>query len=123
MNIDKLLEEFELSPAVTLKNRIIMAPLTRCFADEDLAPTELIADYYARRADTGLIISEATIPRFPARLRKVHRFPLPPSHSRLPVCPLLLPLGRGCFLLRSLCSALRLLRPADATRRPLTLKP
>lgn len=61
MNTGTLLEEFKLSPSVTIKNRIIMAPLTRCFADEDLAPTELIADYYARRADTGLIITEATI--------------------------------------------------------------
>jgi 2,4-dienoyl-CoA reductase-like NADH-dependent reductase (Old Yellow Enzyme family) len=61
MNTDKLLEEFKLSPSVTLKNRIVMAPLTRCFSDDDLAPTQLIADYYARRADTGLIITEATI--------------------------------------------------------------
>jgi 2,4-dienoyl-CoA reductase-like NADH-dependent reductase (Old Yellow Enzyme family) len=61
MNNNKLLESFKLSPSITLKNRIIMAPLTRCFADEDLATTDLIADYYARRADTGLIITEATI--------------------------------------------------------------
>lgn len=61
MNTATLLEEFKLSPSVTMKNRIIMAPLTRCFADDDLAPTQLIADYYGRRADTGLIISEATI--------------------------------------------------------------
>jgi 2,4-dienoyl-CoA reductase-like NADH-dependent reductase (Old Yellow Enzyme family) len=61
MNKRKLLEEFELSSSIKLKNRIVMAPLTRCFADEDLAPTQLIADYYARRADTGLIITEATI--------------------------------------------------------------
>lgn len=61
MTTEKLLEQFELSPSITLKNRIIMAPLTRCFADDALAPTELIADYYARRADTGLIITEATI--------------------------------------------------------------
>jgi 2,4-dienoyl-CoA reductase-like NADH-dependent reductase (Old Yellow Enzyme family) len=32
-------------------------------ADENLIPTEKMADYYARRADTGLIISEATIIR------------------------------------------------------------
>jgi 2,4-dienoyl-CoA reductase-like NADH-dependent reductase (Old Yellow Enzyme family) len=61
MSNEKLLESFSLSPSITLKNRIIMAPLTRCFADNDLAPTDLVADYYARRADTGLIISEATI--------------------------------------------------------------
>ncbi|MBT4792440.1 MAG: alkene reductase [Halobacteriovoraceae bacterium] len=61
MNTAKILESFELSRSITLKNRIIMAPLTRCFADKDLAPTQLISDYYARRSDTGLIISEATI--------------------------------------------------------------
>jgi N-ethylmaleimide reductase len=61
MTKDKLLETFELSVSITLKNRIVMAPLTRCFADKDLVPTELMADYYARRADTGLIITEATI--------------------------------------------------------------
>lgn len=61
MKNNKLLEQFKLSPSITLKNRIVMAPLTRCFADDELAPTDLIADYYARRADTGLIITEATI--------------------------------------------------------------
>lgn len=44
-----------------LDNSIVMAPLTRCKADDDLIPTEEIAAYYARRAETGLIISEATI--------------------------------------------------------------
>lgn len=38
-----------------------MAPLTRCFADNNLIPTSLMKDYYYRRADAGLIISEATI--------------------------------------------------------------
>jgi len=61
MSKNKLLESFKLNPSITLKNRIIMAPLTRCFADNDLAPNELTADYYTRRADTGLIITEATI--------------------------------------------------------------
>jgi len=61
MNTEKLLNEFKLSSSLTIKNRIIMAPLTRCFADEELVPTQLMADYYARRADTGLIITEATI--------------------------------------------------------------
>ena len=38
-----------------------MAPLTRCFADDNLVPTETMANYYERRADAGLIITEATI--------------------------------------------------------------
>lgn len=45
---------------LTLKNRIIMAPLTRMRAGEDFSPTELNAEYYAQRASAGLIITEAT---------------------------------------------------------------
>lgn len=43
-----------------LPNRIIMAPLTRCRADEGRIPNALIAEYYAQRASAGLILSEAT---------------------------------------------------------------
>ncbi|AGI25961.1 NADH:flavin oxidoreductase [Pseudomonas sp. ATCC 13867] len=43
-----------------LPNRIIMAPLTRCRADEGRVPNALMAEYYTQRADAGLIISEAT---------------------------------------------------------------
>lgn len=45
---------------LTLPNRIIMAPLTRCRADAGRVPSALMADYYAQRAAAGLIISEAT---------------------------------------------------------------
>lgn len=45
---------------LTLTNRIIMAPLTRCRAGAGRVPTELMAEYYAQRATSGLIISEAT---------------------------------------------------------------
>nr|WP_295743511.1 alkene reductase [uncultured Acidocella sp.] len=45
---------------LTLRNRIIMAPLTRCRASEGRVPNALMAEYYAQRADAGLIISEAT---------------------------------------------------------------
>jgi len=44
----------------TLKNRIFMAPLTRCRSVEDNVPNDLMATYYAQRASAGLIISEAT---------------------------------------------------------------
>lgn len=45
----------------TLKNRVVMAPLTRCRATKGIdAPNELNAIYYAQRASAGLIISEAT---------------------------------------------------------------
>lgn len=46
--------------ALTLKNRIWMAPLTRGRATRDAVPTPLMAEYYAQRAEAGLIISEAT---------------------------------------------------------------
>lgn len=60
---DNLFEEYALNDSIKLQNRILMAPLTRCMADNDLVPTQKVADYYARRADAGLIISEATIIR------------------------------------------------------------
>lgn len=46
--------------ALNLPNRIIMAPLTRGRATREAVPTALMAEYYAQRADAGLIISEAT---------------------------------------------------------------
>ena len=62
MNTD-LLTPYRLNDTIKLKNRVLMAPLTRCMADENLVPTQDMVEYYARRADTGLIISEATIIR------------------------------------------------------------
>lgn len=46
--------------SLTIPNRIVMAPLTRARATEDHVPTPLQAEYYAQRADAGLIVSEAT---------------------------------------------------------------
>ncbi|MCU1729912.1 alkene reductase [Pseudomonas sp. 7P_10.2_Bac1] len=45
---------------IELPNRIIMAPLTRCRAEEGRVPGALIAEYYVQRASAGLILSEAT---------------------------------------------------------------
>ncbi|WP_433885231.1 alkene reductase [Pseudomonas vranovensis] len=45
---------------LVLPNRIIMAPLTRCRADEGRVPNALMAEYYVQRASAGLILSEAT---------------------------------------------------------------
>jgi N-ethylmaleimide reductase len=47
--------------ALTLPNRILMAPLTRCRAEDDHVPGALMAQYYAQRASAGLIIAEATM--------------------------------------------------------------
>lgn len=46
--------------ALELPNRILMAPLTRCRADQDHVPTPLMGEYYSQRASAGLIIAEAT---------------------------------------------------------------
>lgn len=46
---------------ITLRNRIVMAPLTRMRSKQPgNIPQELNAQYYAQRASAGLIISEAT---------------------------------------------------------------
>jgi 2,4-dienoyl-CoA reductase-like NADH-dependent reductase (Old Yellow Enzyme family) len=45
---------------LTLPNRIIMAPLTRQRAGAGRVPNALMARYYAERAGSGLILSEAT---------------------------------------------------------------
>jgi len=46
--------------ALSLRNRIVMAPLTRCKADPGRVPNALMREYYLQRASAGLIISEAT---------------------------------------------------------------
>ncbi len=43
-----------------LRNRIVMAPLTRCRAGAGRVPTDLNVDYYVQRADAGMILTEAT---------------------------------------------------------------
>jgi N-ethylmaleimide reductase len=56
----KLFSPLQLGP-VSLKNRIVMAPMTRNRAPGNL-PNELMAEYYGQRADAGLIITEGTSP-------------------------------------------------------------
>lgn len=60
---DNLFQTYALNKTLSLKNRILMAPLTRCMADDELIPTQAMADYYARRSAAGLIISEAVLIR------------------------------------------------------------
>lgn len=43
-----------------LRNRVVMAPLTRRRATTSHLPTSIMADYYGQRASAGLIIAEAT---------------------------------------------------------------
>jgi N-ethylmaleimide reductase len=47
--------------SLTLPNRILMAPLTRCRAEQGHVPGPLMAEHYAQRASAGLIIAEATM--------------------------------------------------------------
>lgn len=45
-----------------LRNRIVMAPMTRSRAGADGLPTAIMADYYRQRASAGMIISEGIAP-------------------------------------------------------------
>lgn len=67
MNNNLLFSEYKLNPLFTLKNRILMAPMTRAKSTDDFVPTDEMVEYYARRADAGLIITEGTVIRPDAR--------------------------------------------------------
>ena len=58
--MQKLFSSYNLGK-IELKNRVVMAPMTRCRAIDN-TPNELIASYYEQRASTGLIITEGTSP-------------------------------------------------------------
>jgi 2,4-dienoyl-CoA reductase-like NADH-dependent reductase (Old Yellow Enzyme family) len=45
---------------LTLPNRIVMSPLTRCRASPGRVPNAMMAEYYAQRASAGINFSEAT---------------------------------------------------------------
>lgn len=67
MSYDVLFRPMEVG-SLALKNRIVMAPMTRCFAPGGV-PGAGVADYYRRRAagGVGLIVTEGTwIPHFSA---------------------------------------------------------
>ncbi|MBB3228541.1 2,4-dienoyl-CoA reductase-like NADH-dependent reductase (Old Yellow Enzyme family) [Luteibacter sp. Sphag1AF] len=65
-NLDVLFRPFQLK-SLSLKNRVVMAPMTRAFAPEGV-PNAQIAAYYRRRAEgeVGLILSEGTVIDRPA---------------------------------------------------------
>lgn len=60
MKAYKLFEETKVG-SETLLNRIVMAPMTRCRAIDNI-PNELMAKYYEQRSQAGLIITEGTAP-------------------------------------------------------------
>jgi N-ethylmaleimide reductase len=48
--------------SLTLKNRVVMAPMTRSRAAENNTANALMAEFYAQRASAGLLITEGTAP-------------------------------------------------------------
>lgn len=54
---DKLFQPIVMGQ-VPLKNRIVMAPMTRARAGDDGVPKAMHAEYYAQRASAGLLITE-----------------------------------------------------------------
>lgn len=59
MKTETLLSPIQLGP-YTLRNRIVMAPMTRNRAGEGEVPSDLTATYYAQRASAGLLITEGS---------------------------------------------------------------
>lgn len=49
-------------PSLPLRNRIVMAPMTRSRAVDHNTPNALMAEYYGQRASAGLIVTEGTSP-------------------------------------------------------------
>ncbi|WP_295951896.1 alkene reductase [Rhodoferax sp.] len=47
--------------ALTLPNRVLLAPLTRTRADAGHLPNDLMTEYYSQRATGGLLITECTM--------------------------------------------------------------
>jgi 2,4-dienoyl-CoA reductase-like NADH-dependent reductase (Old Yellow Enzyme family) len=56
-----LFHPLDLGSGLVLPNRVVLAPCTRNRATADLGPSEGAADYYAARADAGLLITEAVL--------------------------------------------------------------
>lgn len=55
-----LFDSLALGGVVPLKNRVVMAPMTRTRTSEGDVPNAMMAAYYAQRAGAGLIVAEAT---------------------------------------------------------------
>src|SRR5260221_13110527 len=57
---NQLLSPFHLRD-LKVKNRVVLAPMTRSRAGLERMPNQLMAKYYAQRAGAGLLITEATV--------------------------------------------------------------
>lgn len=58
-NLERLLSRVRIG-SLPLKNRMVMAPMTRSRAGEGDAPTAAAAEYYRQRASAGLIVAEGS---------------------------------------------------------------
>lgn len=56
----KIFKTYQLG-SIELKNRLVMAPMTRCRAIGNI-PNDLMAEYYRQRSGAGLIVTEGTAP-------------------------------------------------------------
>ncbi|KAF1333374.1 12-oxophytodienoate reductase, partial [Globisporangium splendens] len=56
----QLFTPLRLAKGLTLKNRVVLAPMTRCRAGEDRVANQLIERYYEQRAGAGLLVTEAS---------------------------------------------------------------
>lgn len=57
---DILFSKYNMGP-IELKNRVVMAPLTRSRSIGNI-PGDIVAEYYKQRAEAGLIVAEGTSP-------------------------------------------------------------
>ena len=53
--MSKLFESFRIGH-LQLKNRMVLAPLTRGRAGESRVPSDIMAEYYVQRSGAGLLI-------------------------------------------------------------------
>ena len=60
MNSSHLFESYALGD-LKLRNRIVLAPMTRGRAGAERVPNDIMAEYYHQRASAGLLITEATV--------------------------------------------------------------
>ena len=59
--VDALRAPLSLPGGMRLPNRVVLAPCTRNRATADLSPSAGAADYYAARAEAGLLVTEAIL--------------------------------------------------------------
>jgi N-ethylmaleimide reductase len=61
------------NPSLMLRNRIVLAPMTRSRAVKANTPNDLMAEYYGQRASAGLIITEGTSPSRVCSTQRMYR--------------------------------------------------